>query len=119
MRSWFAVWGNILLVAGYVIWNVIFNNGLRFDPYPFLLLCTALTALSYLQNPIILTMQRVAEEAQARQEALMRQQIDLMARHLLYQLHQTEAMHAILTRTPGIDRSADNAPEGSGIPGDI
>lgn len=98
MRSWFAVFWNTGFVALYFVWNAAVPLHGRFDPYPYPFLCTMLTALSYLQGPIIMTMQWSNDQAQKRQE-------DIMRRQLLYQLHIMEALYVHLKGTPFLDRN--------------
>lgn len=108
MRSWFAVFWNTAFVAIYFVWNATAPVHGRFDPYPYSFLCTMLTAFSYLQGPIIITMAWANEKAQARQEAMQQKQI-------LYQLHMMEAIYVHITGRPLMDgEKAADAP-GAGV----
>jgi len=112
MRSWFAVGWNTAFVAGYFIWNVAAPTKSQFDPYPYSFLCTMLTALSYLQGPVILTMSWLNERSQRRQE-------EMLAKQTMYQLHVMEAIYAAIKGSPFVAGIEDSEAEGSGIPGDI
>jgi len=84
-RSWFAFWLTTSLCIGYAIWNTVTKDD--FDPYPFIFLTLLLTFFSYLQNIIIMTMQRHNEKLQAVQE-------DLQRKQALYTLHLMEVVAA-------------------------
>lgn len=64
-RSWFAFWWTVVFSLGYALWNVI--SGYDFDPYPFIFLTLLLTFFSYLQNIIIMTVQKENETIQKKQ----------------------------------------------------
>lgn len=105
-RSWGAFWGTILVCLLYAIWNSI--AGARFDPYPFIFLTLLLTFFSYLQNIVIMTVQRSADMAQARQE-------EADARQERYMLHIMEALYVHLVGEPP---PADDGLSGAGLDGD-
>jgi uncharacterized membrane protein len=111
MRSWFAVFWNTAFVFCWFAWNGFSVPKFQFDPYPYSFLCTMLTAFSYLQGPIIITMAWSNERAQKRQEEMQRKQ-------LLYLLHMMEALYANLKGVPFLDRVEAAQAAGSGIPGD-
>lgn len=84
-RSWFAFWLTTSFCIGYAVWNTVTKDA--FDPYPFIFLTLLLTFFSYLQNIIIMTMQRHNEKLQAVQE-------DLQRKQALYTLHLMEVVAA-------------------------
>ena len=75
-RSWFAFWATFWLIGAYVLWNV--RGAVRFDPYPFVFLMGLITVFSYLQNIIIMTIQRKAELSQRKVEAAQHKQSQYM-----------------------------------------
>lgn len=89
-RSWFAFWLTTTACVGYAIWNTATKYD--FDPYPFIFLTLLLTFFSYLQNIIIMTMQRHNETLQAVQEDLQRKQ----ARYTLHLMEVIAAQVALL-----------------------
>ncbi|KAB8030770.1 DUF1003 domain-containing protein [Fluviispira multicolorata] len=56
--SWWALLFFILLVGGCVIWNTFMVPALKFDPYPYNGLRTALALLGAIQTPILLLYSR-------------------------------------------------------------
>ena len=90
-RSWIALWGTIAACGLYAAWNRY--SGVIFDPYPFIFLTLILTFFSYLQNIIIMTVQRANDEAQARQEALQHKQLEYMM-HLMTAIRDQLAKEA-------------------------
>lgn len=57
-RTWPAFWCTIALIIFYCWWNVSSTIHDHFDPYPYTFLMVLIAALSYLQNIIIMTLQR-------------------------------------------------------------
>lgn len=115
MRSWFAVFWNTAFVFAYFMWNFMGPTPSRFDPYPYPFLCTMLTAFSYLQGPIIITMSWMNERAQKRQEEIARNQMQAMRDTQKYMLNMQEAVYAfILEKNPELAHTADH-PEADGV----
>lgn len=71
-RTWQAFWGTIAIVLFYCWWNESPNTHEHFDPYPYTFLMVLIAAFSYLQNIIIMTLQRKQDaqfaEIKAKQE---------------------------------------------------
>lgn len=57
-RTWSAFWCTIALIVFYCWWNVSSTTHDHFDPYPYTFLMVLIAGLSYLQNIIIMTLQR-------------------------------------------------------------
>ncbi len=68
-RSWPAFWATIGLCIAYVFVNT--TEHYTFDPYPYTFLILLVSLLSYLQNVVIMTFQRDAEELQRKQAIYM------------------------------------------------
>lgn len=81
-RSWPAFWGTLIAWVIYWVWNGIAPADLRFDPYPYMLLTLIITMLSYLQNVILMTDQRIGnaklEKVRERQDAADAHRLHLM-----------------------------------------
>lgn len=57
-RTWAAFWGTLSVFLFYVWWNASSLTLRHFDPYPYTFLMVLIAAFSYLQNVIIMTLQR-------------------------------------------------------------
>lgn len=61
-RTWPAFWCTIALIIFYCWWNVSSTIRDHFDPYPYTFLMVLIAGLSYLQNIIIMTLQREQDD---------------------------------------------------------
>jgi len=64
-RSWPAFGLTFATIVAYAVWNSVSKHA--FDPYPFVFLMGIITVLSYLQNIIIMTVQKEADIMQKKQ----------------------------------------------------
>lgn len=64
----FILWAT-LIVAIWIIWNIVMPHGLRFDPFPFIFLNLSFSAFAFYSAPLILMSQnRQSEHDRARAE---------------------------------------------------
>lgn len=60
-RTWLGFWSTIALIFFYIWWNQSSETTDHFDTYPYTLLMVIIATFSYLQNIIIMTLQREQE----------------------------------------------------------
>jgi uncharacterized membrane protein len=60
--SWTFILSFLLMIAGWIIFNMAISSDFEFDPYPFILLNLILSCMASLQAPIIMMSQNRQEE---------------------------------------------------------
>lgn len=102
-RTWGAFWGTIAAILFYFWWNESSATGEHFDPYPYTFLMVLIATLSYLQNVIIMTLQR-KQDAQFTQIDAKQDEQD---RHMLHLMETTAAQGHLLIALAQKDAERD------------
>jgi uncharacterized membrane protein len=85
--SWKFIVSFLILLAIWIIFNIVMTGVFRFDPYPFILMNLVLSCIAALQAPIIMMSQNRKEEKD-RQRAENDYLINLKAEMEIRRLHQ-------------------------------
>ncbi len=92
-RSWTAFFAAILFCIIYTVYNTVVPHA--FDPYPYILLTLIITLISWLQNIVIMTIQRELTANQEIQEEIQRKQLHYMLTLMEAVKEQIEQNHQI------------------------
>lgn len=103
-RTWAALWSTISLFLFYGWWNASSLTPHHFDPYPYTFLMVLVAAFSYLQNIIIMTLQR---QQDAQFNAIKAKQ-DEQDRHMLNLMETATAQGRFLITLSHKDAQRDN-----------